>query len=107
MKEQELRKHTTCCLCQKKLGQTGTPLFWTLEAKRYILDLAALERQQGLAMQLGGNGLLAHHMGPNEDLAKPIMQPAALTVCEPCALSNPIVQAAFSEETDQPLQDET
>lgn len=84
MKEKELREHTDCTLCKKPIGKTGMPLFWVVELQRFGLDLNALQRNAGLAMQLG-SVQLAEVMGPNEDLAKPIMEKKKITVCEDCA----------------------
>jgi len=95
MKEKELRKHATCSLCGKKIGRTGLPMFWTVTAKRWDLDMDAIRRQQGLAMMLGHAGL-AQAMGPDEDMAKMIYK-AEITVCEDCAISENIPLAAMAE----------
>lgn len=87
MKERELRQHATCSLCGNKILAAGLPLFWRVTVERFGVDLRALERQHGRAMMFNGNATLAYHMGPDNDMAKPLMQPVVLTVCEPCALS--------------------
>jgi hypothetical protein len=84
MKEAELRKHSTCDLCAQRIGHTGLPLFWRVTVERFGIDLAAVRRQDGLG-QLMGNTMLAGVMGPDEDMAKPMMDPKAMTVCEQCA----------------------
>jgi len=33
VKEDDLRKHTTCDVCKRKLGQTGLPIFWTVTTR--------------------------------------------------------------------------
>lgn len=86
MKERELRQHATCSLCEKKIGHTGLPLFWTVKIERFGIDLAAAQRQQGLGLMIGA--ALAMHMGPDEDVAKPVMEPVTITVCETCALES-------------------
>lgn len=83
MKEAELRKHADCSLCGNKIGATGLPLFWTVEIKRYGLDVNALRRQTGLGMML--SPALAMTMGPNEDMAIQIGDTDTITVCENCA----------------------
>lgn len=88
MKEEELRKHTDCSICKKKIGHTGLPLFWRVGVERFGVDMNAVRRQEGLAMQLGGNAFLASVMGPDEDLAKPMMDKLTLTLCEECSLSD-------------------
>jgi len=86
MREAELLKHATCSLCSKKIGHTGMPLFWRVTVERFGIDLRAVRRQDGLAQMLG-NTVLAAVMGPAEDMAQPVMDPVALTVCEACAMS--------------------
>src|SRR5690554_2467151 len=73
MKENELRKHSVCSRCGKKIGHTGLPLFWTVSATRYGIDFSALKRSAGLAMILG-SAELAEVMGPNEDMAEQVQQ---------------------------------
>jgi len=84
MREAELRKHAVCSLCGKKIMHTGLPLFWRVTIERFGVDLAAARRQDGLAAMLGGHALLAQVMGQDEVMAKAIMDPAVLTVCERC-----------------------
>ena len=100
MKERELRQHTQCDLCHRKLGQTEIPLFWMVTVERYGLDLKAIERQQGMAMMMGGNATLAMHMGPDENLAQQLMEATKLTVCETCAHTQPVLMAALSKQED-------
>ena len=95
MKEQELREHATCSICNRKIGHTGLPLFWTVEIKRYGIKMGAVQRQQGLAMMLGGNAAIAAVMGPDEDMAECIAT-ATLTMCERCAVEKNLPAAAFA-----------
>lgn len=95
MKERELRKHAICSLCDKKIGHTGVPLFWRVTVERFGIDLQAVQRQQGLGLMLGG--LLAQAMGPDEELASPVMEPTVLTVCEACAVNRSLPVAALAE----------
>jgi hypothetical protein len=85
MKERELREHTTCTICKKKIGHTGLPLFWTARIQRHGLKRDALMRQQGLAMMLGGSGALAMAMGPDEEMTE-TLEDVELTLCEDCAM---------------------
>lgn len=96
VKEAELRKHCTCSLCGKKVGETGLPLFWRLTVDRFGVDMRAVQRQTGLAMMLG-SPVLAGVMGPDEDMAKPVMQPVVLTICETCAVERSLPAAALAE----------
>lgn len=95
MKENELRQHATCGLCSKAIGHTSLPMFWVVTIERHGLNRDALMRQQGLAMQLGGNAALAHVMGPDEDMTVPLMEPVKVTICETCAVERGVPVAAM------------
>lgn len=98
MKEAELRKHARYNLCHRLIGESGLPLFWRVTIERFGLDLRAIEAQQGLAMMMG-NAFLAGVMGPDRDMAKPVMDAAVITVCETCCTKSTCV-AAMSEARD-------
>lgn len=87
MKETELRTHLTCSLCNRAITHTGVPLFWRLKVARFGIDAGAVQRQHGLAMHMDSSAL-ASIMGPDEDLAKPVMEEVTLTACEGCVLDN-------------------
>lgn len=84
MKSDELRANAICKVCGKKFGESGLPLFWRVTFQRFFVDMRAVQRQSGLEMMLG-NVAIAAAMGPNEDLAKPMMDAVTVTVCESCA----------------------
>lgn len=96
MKESELRKRATCCMCHKKLGQTGHFLFYVVTIQRYCLNESAIRRQSGLEMMLGGCAFLAGAMGPDEDLAKEIST-ATVTVCERCSMTGDMLLPRLNE----------
>lgn len=86
MKEQELRKHAICSLCGKKIGESKLPLFWRVTVERFGIDMRVVDRQQGLTMMLGGHAGLAQIMGPDEEMANPLMgHPVVLIICGNCA----------------------
>ncbi len=95
MKEAELRKHTTCSLCKKPIGHTKLPLFWRVTVERFGIDVQAVQRQHGLTLMIGAP--LAAVMGPDETMARPLMEPKVLTVCETCACERDLPIAAFPE----------
>jgi hypothetical protein len=95
VKEAELRKHSTCDLCHEKIGHTGLPLFWRVTVERFGIDMAAARRQTGLGMMIGAP--LASVMGPDEDMATPMMEAAVLTICEACAVDPDFKIAALPE----------
>jgi len=99
MKEAELRRHSTCCVCRKPIGHTGLPLFWRVTIERFGVDLKAVRRQDGLGALLGSSTLAAA-MGTDADMAIPIGDAAVATVCETCAMTD--VCVAELEERVQP-----
>jgi len=96
MKEAELRKHATCSLCTRPIGHTRLPLFWKVTVERFGIDLAAVQRQQGLGLMIGAP--LAAVMGPDETMASAVMEPKVLTVCETCACEKTLPVAALGEQ---------
>lgn len=96
MKEYELRQLSTCAVCGKKLLHTGLPLFWRVTIERFGIDVGAVRRLDGLAAMLG-NAHLASIMGPDEDVAKPVMDSVRLVMCEPCAVEQDLPVAALGE----------
>lgn len=98
MKESQLREHATCSLCKNKIGASGIPMFWVVSIERFGLDAGACQRQQGLGMQIGAT--LAKVMGPDEDLAIPVMDKLTLTVCEKCAIESRLPVAVLAESGD-------
>lgn len=98
MKEKELRESSTCGICNKKIGASGVPLFYRVRIQRYGLKFDALNRQQGLAMMLGGNGFLAGMMGPDEDMAEKISD-IEVTVCEDCSTKQTCI-AMITEDNE-------
>ena len=85
MKEKELREIAKCSLCDNMIGKHNRLTFYRVRVERYAVNLPALQRQQGLAMMVGGNGFLASVLGPNEDMAEKI-ESTEVTVCATCAM---------------------
>ncbi len=86
MKRAELLQHTTCSACRRKLGESGLPLFWRLKVERFGIDVLAVQRADGLAAFIG-SAEIAAAMGPDEDLAVPLLdEPVTITLCEACAM---------------------
>lgn len=98
MKERELRKHATCALCNRKVLESGLPLFWTFTVERHGVLVDAVRRQGGLTELLGGNAAIAAAMGPDEDMTQRLAGPITLSVCEPCAMESPLALRALAEE---------
>ena len=87
MKERELRAHAICSMCRKKILERGVPLFYRLTLERFGVRLDAVRRQAGLEMMLGGQVAIAQAMGPDEDMALPMMEKKVLVICEACSLN--------------------
>jgi hypothetical protein len=101
MKEKELRELATCSLCDKKIGETGLPLFYKLTVERFGLDLNACRRRMGLDLMIG-SPVLAMAFSPDEDLAQSLHGPVTYSVCELCSQKNPAVMHAIEiEQTER------
>jgi hypothetical protein len=100
VKRAELLQHAKCNVCGKGIGASCLPLFWRVTIERFGVDLPAVKRQDALGAFMG-NQAIAAVMGPNEDLAKPVMDPVTLTVCETCAVGRDLPVAALSEVATQ------
>jgi hypothetical protein len=97
MKRAELLTHAKCHLCNKPIGHSGLPLFWKVTVERYGVDLRAVQRQDALGTFVGSQ-ILGAVMGPDEDLAKPMMdKPAIATVCETCGTGKEVMVAMLAE----------
>lgn len=94
MKQAELRKHAKCSLCRNPIGHSRLPLFWRVTVERFGIDLRAVQRQDALGTFIG-NTAIAAVMGPDEDMAAPVMDPVTLTVCETCACERALPVAAL------------
>ena len=82
MREKELRKHLKCDSCGLKIMEKhGLPLFYVVTVERYGIDVTKVARQDGLAQHIG-DSRIAEIMGPDQDLATPMMEPVKLTICE-------------------------
>jgi len=95
MKQTEIKP---CCNCGKGVMHTGMPLFWRIKIERMGVDMSAVRRQHGLEMVLGGHALLAFHMGPQEDLAKPLFEEHTVLLCDAC--STELINIAAIDEAE-------
>ncbi len=96
LKASEIKK---CAKCGKGVMHTGLPLFWRVKIERFGIDKAAVDRRQGLETFYGGGqpgAALAGVMGPDEDIARPVMDEKMLILCENCAL-DPYPVAGLAE----------
>ena len=98
MKEDELRKYTTCDKCGNKIMQNGNLNFYRVTVKGYLINLGAVQRQDGFATMIGSS-MLANVMGRNEDMAMQ-MSDKTVTICADC-ICEPIIPMALEEESDE------
>ena len=101
MKQTEIKP---CCKCGKGVMHTGLPLFWQLTIQRMQIDVGAVRRQHGLEMMLG-SPLLAFHMGPQEEMAKPLFESHTVWLCEACATEMICVAAIDEAENEREATD--
>ena len=97
MREEKLREIAECQFCGKPFGHCNSPMFYRVKVERFCVKVGALQRQQGLAMMLGGNAQLASIMGPDEDMTENVGS-SEFTVCDECALEKQHCTAALLED---------
>ena len=97
MKQDEIKP---CCKCGKGVMHTGLPVFWQVTIQRMRIDVGAVQRQHGLEMMLG-SPLLAFHMGPQEDMIKPLFDANTAWLCEKCAIENINIMAIDEAENNR------
>ena len=85
MKQSQITK---CLTCGKGVMHNNQLVFYRVEIEYLLFDTQAIRRQHGLEQMLG-NHVLAHVMGPDEDLAKTVNKCAGL-VCLDCAIHYPL-----------------
>lgn len=90
-----------CAICGKGVIHAGVPLFYRVKLEHMGVDLNAVQRIAGMEMMFGGGvaGVtLARVMGPDPDIAKPIVEAQTLLICQPCAFE-PRSLVLLSEKT--------
>jgi hypothetical protein len=99
MKEKELRECATCSMCHKKIGRWGLPVFYRLKIERFAVDLQAVRRQAGLEGLLDGHVGLAQAFSTEEEMARNLMEPMTIIVCEGCSMdTSPCCVAMLAEK---------
>lgn len=83
LKERDL---APCALCGK---HHEAPIFYRVTVDSCAFDTAAVQRQIGLGMMMGGNAAIAQVMGPDDDMAK-IVSTETKTLCLECAMTTPL-----------------
>lgn len=95
LKESELHTLARCASCEKLIGQTGSPVFFKASLEMHILNLTAIQRQQGLTDLLGGSARLAAAMGADEDMTSSPHPAHTLMICTICACSDISILEVF------------
>lgn len=101
MKQHEIKP---CSICGRGVMHTKLPLFYRVTVERFGIEIRAVERQHGLEQFFGGGqtgAVLAHVMGEDADMARPVMDKLTLIICEACAMETTCVaQLAMTEARD-------
>ena len=83
------RKHIkNCALCDKGVAHDGNMTFYRLKIERFMLSPRGIQQTAGLEQFFGGGGggaMLADVMGSDPDLAKAVILPVEVLICEDCA----------------------
>ena len=95
MKQKEIQP---CAVCGKGVMHDNLMTFYRVKLDYMIVNLPAIQRQTGLEMMLGGNAMIAHAMGRDEDIAIPLHEQSFL-LCFHCAMEHPV--AALAEIIDE------
>jgi hypothetical protein len=101
MKQEEIKK---CAHCKQGVMHTGLPLFWRISVERFGIDMQAVQRQHGLEL-VTGSPVLARVLGPDEDLATPVMDKKEFILCEACS-STPILVILEEIQDDEKREEE-
>lgn len=85
MASRPFRRHDIrpCAICERGVAHDGNILIWRISFERLGLDRRAIERQHGLEL-IVGSPAIAHVLGSDAELAKPVDGPHDVLVCEPC-----------------------
>ena len=107
MREDELRQHAECSVCGQRIGEASAPAFAVVVIQGHVLDIMALQRQQGLTMMMGGHAALARVMGPDQEMTKTTANETR-TVCFDC-MSRPLTinDLILGPLADEPAEEET
>jgi len=84
---------------------SGDFLFYRVTIKRFAVDMRKVKRQAGLEMMLGSH-ILANVMGPDEDLAVPIGDPATGIICQSCAFVSHVLPYIHERIIPEEKEDE-
>lgn len=92
-----------CVACRKPL-MASNPLgiFWRISAERLILDLAAVRREAGLEMMMGGSVARARAFSPKHSFALPLVPAREMLICDTCLIERGgDLAPAFLPEDDE------
>ena len=74
-----------CAICGLGVMHAGVPVFFRVKVEHMGIDTLAVRQTHGLETMLGSVAL-ARVMGPDPDIAKPIVDAVEVLVCQSCAL---------------------
>lgn len=86
MKQNEFKKCANC-----GIGMAAKNVFfYRVKVEQMVLDISAIQRQQGLEQMMGAAAPIAVALGSDEDLAK-CMSTAEILLCGDCGSTTPLI----------------
>jgi len=101
MKRRELRP---CDGCGKGLMHDNCIVFYHARVAQFVGDLRAIERAMGMEMLMHGNVALAEFMGPDDDLARKIVEHDSM-LCLECATTKTVAELIEKLNDSDPAQE--
>ncbi len=83
MKENELRKHATCSLCNQPIGPPRSIAFWTIEIERHAIITSTVTIRT---------------RSSDAEVTYALLAPITLTVCNACAFDSEIRLTRLAEQ---------
>lgn len=95
MKQTEIKP---CTACGKGVMHAGAPQFYRVTVQPHLVNVPAIQRQHGLEQMLGGNAMIAFHMGTQEDIGLPFGEPVVMLLCQDCGISEQSIAGLLEAE---------
>lgn len=88
LKRMEIQK---CRICERGVMHSNQFTFYKVSVEHHAVDIQAVIKAQAMEQTMG-SPVLAHAMGPDEDLSKPVDRPEVFLVCMECACTKAIAE---------------
>lgn len=83
MKQRDLEK---CRLCGRGMMHRNDIVFYRIKLDTMGIQADAVRQMHGMEMMMGAAAPLAQIMGPDPDIAKPVVESPAFLICMPCMM---------------------